>query len=158
QPTLEAAVVEADVVFVVLPPPHDPAYDGSAPASDLPSRDFEYGHVADLLARVDGVAAAGTAVAVVSTVLPGTVRRSLAPRVERCELVYTPGFMATGTVPQDFLDPEFRLLGSESGSPAAGAAVQEVWRAFGDAAPVHYVTWEEAEAAKIFYNVFIAFK
>jgi UDPglucose 6-dehydrogenase len=157
-PTLETTVSNVDVVFVALPTPHAPDYDGSAPTTQLPPRDFEYTGIDDVLAQVDYAARGGATLAVVSTVLPGTIRRSFAPRVERCELVYTPAFMAMGRVAEDFLDPEFRLLGSASGDPAAGAAVRAVWRAFDDGVPVHCVTWEEAEAIKIFYNVFVSFK
>jgi UDPglucose 6-dehydrogenase len=156
--TLENTVSGVEVAFVVLPTPHAPNYDGSAPTSHLPARDFDYEGIDDVLARVDAAAPNGATVALVSTVLPGTLRRLLAPRVHRCELVYTPAFMAMGRVADDFLDPEFRLLGSESGAADAGSAVREAWRAFGGKAPVHSVTWEEAEAIKIFYNVFVSLK
>jgi UDPglucose 6-dehydrogenase len=156
--TLEATAEGADVVFVVLPTPHTPDYDGSAPSTHLPPRDFDYTGIDAVLASVDTAATAGTTLALVSTVLPGTVRRCFAPSVQRCELVYTPAFMAMGRVAEDFLQPEFRLLGTAAGEPDGGATVREVWRAFGDSAPVHSVTWEEAEAIKIFYNVFISFK
>jgi UDPglucose 6-dehydrogenase len=157
QRTLKAAAAGADLVFVVLPTPHSADYDGSAPSTHLPPRDFDYTGIDAVLADVDAVAPAGTTLALVSTVLPGTLRR-FAPSVQRCELVYTPAFMAMGRVAEDFLQPEFRLLGTASGDPDGGATVREVWQAFGDSAPVHSVTWEEAEAIKIFYNVFISFK
>lgn len=157
-PRLADAIAGAEAVFVVLPTPHEPAYDGTVPASHLPPRDFGHAHVADAVAEIDALAAPGTEIAVVSTLLPGTVRRALAPRVSRCELLHAPAFMAMGRVREDFLDPEFRLLGSERGEQAAGAAVQKAWAAFGGSAPVHRVTWEEAEAIKVFYNVFISFK
>lgn len=157
-PTLADAVAGVEAVFVVLPTPHEPAYDGTVPASHLPPRDFGHAHVADVVAEIDALAAPGTEIAVVSTLLPGSVRRALAPRVSRCELLHTPAFMAMGRVREDFLDPEFRVLGSERGEQAAGAAVQKAWAAFGGSAPVHRVTWEEAEAIKVFYNVFISFK
>jgi UDPglucose 6-dehydrogenase len=158
EPSLAAAAVGAEVVFVVLPTPHEPAYDGSSPASHLPARDFGYDHVADVIGQVDEIASPGAAIAVVSTLLPGTVRRALAPRATRSELLYTPAFMAMGRIREDFLDPEFRLLGSKSGDASAGEAVQKAWAAFGGSAPLHRVTWEEAEAIKVFYNVFISFK
>ena len=157
-PTLAAAVDGCEIVFVVLPTPHDRDYDGSRPATHLPPRDFTHDHVRETLEALDEVVAADTVVALVSTVLPGTIRRELAPAVTRAELVYTPAFMAMGRVRQDFLEPEFRLLGSSDGDPGAGEAVQALWQSFGDECPVHLVTWEEAEAIKIFYNVFVSFK
>ena len=128
-------------------------------ADHAPSpRDFEYEPLAEVLEAADAAAADGAPLAVVSTVLPGTTRRELAPHVTRRELLYTPAFMAMGRVRQDFLEPEFRLLGTETGDHGGGQAMQELWRSFDGAEPIHLVTWEEAEAVKIFYNVFISFK
>jgi UDPglucose 6-dehydrogenase len=157
-PSLADACADAELVLVVLPTPHEAAYDGSAPTTHLPARDFAYALVAETLGAADAASTGGTELAVVSTVLPGTVRRELAPRVTRCELLYAPAFMAMGRIRQDFLEPEFRLLGTDTGDHGGGRAMQELWLSFGGDAPVHLVTWEEAEAVKIVYNVFISFK
>jgi UDPglucose 6-dehydrogenase len=157
-PSAAEAADGAAAVFVVLPTPHDPRYDGSRPTADLPARDFDYEAVRSVLSALDEAVGAGISIAVVSTVLPGTMRREFAPLVQRHELLYTPAFMAMGRVREDFLDPEFRLLGSADGDPGAGMALQDVYASFGCKAPVHLVTWEEAEAVKIFYNVFISMK
>jgi len=156
--TVAEAARDARAVFIVLPTPHDPRYDGSQPTSHLPARDFEYGPVKEALAEADDVVREDAVIAVVSTVLPGTMRREFDPLVTRHELVYTPAFMAMGRVREDFLDPEFRLMGSRAGGSDAGRAIREVWESFGGDAPRHCVTWEEAEAIKIFYNVYISFK
>ena len=48
---------------------------------------------------------------VISTVLPGTVRREILPLVnDHVKLCYNPFFIAMGTTIRDFLDPEFVLL------------------------------------------------
>jgi UDPglucose 6-dehydrogenase len=156
--SVAAALDGSDATFVVLPTPHEPRYDGSQPTATLPPRDFDYQPVRAALADVAAAAKPGVLVVLVSTVLPGTVRREFAPLCERVELVYSPAFMAMGQVRQDFLDPEFRLIGSADGSPAAGRKLQDVFRSFGGSAPVHLLTWEEAEAIKIFYNTFISAK
>jgi UDPglucose 6-dehydrogenase len=156
--SLADACADAELVLLALPTPHQAAYDGTAPTTHLPPRDFEYAPVAEVLEAADAAAADGAPLAVVSTVLPGTTRRELAPHVTRRELLYTPAFMAMGRVRQDFLEPEFRLLGTETGNHGGGQAMQDLWRSFDGAEPIHLGTWEEAEAVKIFYNVFISFK
>lgn len=158
RPSVEEAARDASLVFIVLPTPHDPRYDGSAPTSHLPAKDFDYEPVKAALAAADAAVPDAALIAVVSTVLPGTLRREFDPIVTHHELVYTPAFMAMGRVREDFLDAEFRLMGSRAGGSEAGRAVQDVWESFGGSAPRLTVTWEEAEAIKIFYNVYISFK
>ena len=40
--SLEFTVKDKDVVFVAVPTPHDPLYDGKEPTSHLPPKDFDY--------------------------------------------------------------------------------------------------------------------
>ena len=42
-PTIEAAVEDADIVFVAVPTPHDPKYDGREPSHHLPPKDYSCG-------------------------------------------------------------------------------------------------------------------
>ena len=53
---LEDAVRGQDIVFVAVPTPHDPQYDGKAPTSHLPNKDFDYTIVKDILSKVNAVA------------------------------------------------------------------------------------------------------
>ena len=54
--TLEGAVIGQDIVFVAVPTPHDPQYDGKAPTSHLPNKDFDYSLVKQVLSEVNAVA------------------------------------------------------------------------------------------------------
>ena len=38
--TLEGAVKDKDIIFVAVQTPHDPAYSGSDPITDLPNKDY----------------------------------------------------------------------------------------------------------------------
>src|SRR5207247_10654177 len=109
-------VVQADVVFVAIQPPHAPEFEG---ISRLPAdrRDFDYTYLVAGLRAVAGAIRqenSDAVVAIMSTVLPGTTDRFLAPILERIPFVYNPSFIAMGTVVEDFLNPEFVLIGGEN--------------------------------------------
>ena len=53
---MEDAVKGQDIVFIAVPTPHDPQYDGKAPTSHLPNKDFDYTIVKDILEKVNAVA------------------------------------------------------------------------------------------------------
>jgi hypothetical protein len=40
--TVQEVVQDKDIVFIAVPTPHDPEYDGRAPTAHLPSKDFNY--------------------------------------------------------------------------------------------------------------------
>jgi UDPglucose 6-dehydrogenase len=93
-------------------------------------------------------------------VLPGTIRRQIAPHLTRANLVYNPYLIAMGTVKADFLLPEMIIVGTEHGRASIDAyRLQEFYRRIlGYNARYEMGTWEDAEAIKIFYNTFISTK
>jgi len=146
------------IVMVSVQTPHDPRYGGETPMPGQPV-DFEYGY---LIQAVRDIAAAAReqdkaiTVVVISTMLPGTIRAHLAPLCgPNVSLVYGPYFIAMSTTLQDFLNPEFVLLGSDS--PEALAAVADLYGTVHDR-PVHAVSIESAELLKVAYNCFISMK
>lgn len=151
------AVLNQDLVFIAVPTPHDERYDGRAPVSDLPPKDFSYDAVREALGKIHSVAPASTVV-LISTVLPGTVRSQLAPLLPQGTLIYNPYFIAMGTVKEDFLRPEMLPVGTSDGSADAIAPLVRLYESLIENPPVVVGTWEEAEAIKIFYNTFISFK
>jgi UDPglucose 6-dehydrogenase len=40
--TLEKVCQDKDLIFIAVPTPHDPLYDGRQPTSHLPPKDFDY--------------------------------------------------------------------------------------------------------------------
>ena len=88
--TLEGAVLGQDIVFIAVPTPHDPQYDGKAPTSHLPNKDFDYTIVKDILSKVNAVATQEQLIVLISTVLPGTVRREFIPLMTNTRFVYNP--------------------------------------------------------------------
>lgn len=146
------------IVMLSVQTPHDPRYGGEAPIVDEPV-DFEYGY---LIQAVRDIAQAAEqqgkqiTVVVISTVLPGTTRAHLAPLCgPNVRLVYGPYFIAMSTTVQDFLHPEFVLLGSDH--PEAIVDVAALYRTVHDR-PVHAVSIESAELTKVAYNCFISLK
>ncbi len=147
----------ADVVFVAVQTPHEPAYEGTTP---LPAerRDFDYSHLLDAIQSVRSVCDAHNlhpTIAVISTVLPGTMRREIIPRLGRLRLVYNPSFIAMGTVVEDFTHPEFVLLG---GPERQVNQVAEVYRRAGIRPRFQTMGIESAELTKVAYNTFIGLK
>ena len=158
--TLADVVAATDsLVLVCVQTPHAPAYGGEKPVTG-PPRDFDYTAlvqaVRDLAAQAVAQRKPVTAV-IISTVLPGTTRTRLLPllRGTPVKLVYGPYFPAMGTEAEDFLDPEFQLLGG--GDMQALEEVSALYRTVHDA-PLRMVSIESAELAKVAYNCFISLK
>ena len=49
------AASDRDIIFVAVPTPHKEMYDGSFPTSHLPSCDFDYNIVKDVLNRLNKI-------------------------------------------------------------------------------------------------------
>lgn len=142
-----------DVVIVAVQTPHHPRLDGTWP-DDGTREPFSLEYVETALKAIPP----DKTVVLMSTVLPGDTRKlaSIGPTIE-----YAPAFPAMGSTIEDVLDPEFVLIGTETGkgSPVA----MEVFR------PIHgpamelpefcvHTDWETAELIKTGYNTFIGMK
>ena len=118
---MEDAVKGQDIVFIAVPTPHDPQYDGKAPTSHLPNKDFDYSIVKDILSKVNAVATQEQLIVLISTVLPGTVRREFIPLITNTRFVYNPYLIAMGTVKWDMVNPEMVMIGTQDGSETGDA-------------------------------------
>lgn len=100
-----------------------------------------------------------------STVLPGSIRK-LIKLVEKISgrkygegfgFSYVPDFVKLGSVINDFLNPEFFLIGANNIEDIA--MTQSIWYKFHDnAAPTKILTLEETEVAKVSLNAYIVNK
>ena len=158
--TLSGAVANKDIVFVAVPTPHDPAYGGSTPITHLPSKDFDYATVKKALTDINEFVNKDQLVVLISTVLPGTVRRELAQCVTNARFIYNPYLIAMGSVAYDMVNPEMVIIGTEDGSETGDASeLIDFYRPLMENSPRYVVgTWDEAESIKIFYNTFISAK
>ena len=158
--TLEGAVVGQDIVFIAVPTPHDPQYDGKAPTSHLPNKDFDYSLVKQVLSEVNAVATKEQLVVLISTVLPGTTRREFIDLIPNARFVYNPYLIAMGTVKWDMVNPEMVMIGTEDGSETGDAKeLVDFYKTIMQNTPRYIIgTWDETECIKVFYNTFISAK
>jgi len=98
----------------------------------------------------------------ISTVLPGTIRREFEPLMTNTKLLYNPYLIAMGTVAEDMINPEMIMIGTRKGIYETAHKAQQLESFYGivckDFPRVEFGTWEEIEAMKIFYNTFISNK
>jgi UDPglucose 6-dehydrogenase len=156
--TLQEVVKHAEIIFVAVQTPHAPLYEG---VTRLPEErvDFDYRHLRSAiedLSRSILENGEDKIVIVISTVLPGTTRREILPRINHhVKLCYNPFFIAMGTTIDDFIDPEFVLFGVSDEQAAEKA--QEFYRTL-HKKPFYKTSIENAELIKVSYNTFISMK
>jgi UDPglucose 6-dehydrogenase len=73
------------------------------------------------------------------------------------ELLYRPEFIALGNVVANLQEPEFILLGSDSGN-ASSRVIEQLRLINKNNATIHQVTFESAEIAKIAVNTYLTTK
>lgn len=155
---VDEVVRRSDLVFVTIQTPHEPRFEGVTRLSDE-TRDFDYRHVCTGVAQLSAAIerqGKEKILVIVSTVLPGTIRRDIKPLLgPHARLCYNPFFIAMGTAIHDFLHPEFVLFGVDDARSASVAA--EFYRTI-HAAPFQRTTLEEAEIIKVLYNTFVSTK
>lgn len=149
-------VKDTDITFVAVPTPHDVRYDGSHPTSHLENKDFDYGSVIDVFRRINGHVNPNGIMVLISTVLPGTIRKQLASELSNVELIYNPYLIAMGTVAYDFANPEMVMIGSENGMyDDKILRLVRFYESLMSISPRIVVgTWEEMECTKLFYNCY----
>jgi len=158
--TIQEAVTDKDLIFVAVPTPHDPMYGGSKPIADMPSKDFDYSIVRQVLTEINKYVNKEQLVVLISTVLPGTVRHHLEPCITNSRFIYNPYLIAMGSVKWDMVNPECIIIGTEDGSETGDAKLlADFYKPLMENEPrINIGTWDEAEAIKIFYNTFISAK
>ena len=158
--TIEEVCKERELIFIAVPTPHHPDYDGRYPSSHLEPKDFDYTIVKNVLKEVNEYATKDQLVVLISTVLPGTIRREFIPLCKNFRFIYNPYLIAMGTVKWDMVNPEMVIVGTEDGSLTGDAKLLlEFYETFITEGTRYEVgTWDEAEAIKIFYNTFISTK
>jgi UDPglucose 6-dehydrogenase len=153
--SLKEVLAHGDVVFVAVQTPHEPRFEG---VTRLPGErmDFNYHHLVVTIENITAAVKRETVIAIISTVLPGTVRRYIRPVAgSLLRLCYNPFFIAMGTTMRDFLQPEFVLLGVDDSETATKMAT--LYATLTDA-PICQMSIDSAELTKVAYNTFIGMK
>jgi UDPglucose 6-dehydrogenase len=149
-----------DVVFIAVPTPHHPDYDGRHETTHLPPMDFDYSIAESVIKEVDTLVDPGTIIVMISTMLPGTVQERIAPHIKNGRFVYNPYLIAQGTVKNDMRNPEMIMIGTKDGLPSPESEfLINFYNTFVENDCRYELgTWSEVEAMKIFYNTFITTK
>lgn len=158
--SIEKVVANKDIVFIAVPTPHDKAYDGREPTAHLPPKDFNYDIVKECLTEANKYMNKNQLLVLISTVLPGTVRREFVSLVTNTKFVYNPYLIAMGSVAWDMVNPEMVMIGTEDGSTTGDAqTLIDFYKTIMENNPRYEVgTWDECECIKVFYNTFISAK
>ena len=158
--TIQDVCRDRELIFIAVPTPHHPDYDGRYPTSHLPNKDFNYSIVKEVLTEVNKYTTKEQLVVLISTVLPGTIRREFISLCQNFRFIYNPYLIAMGTVKWDMVNPEMIIIGTEDGSMTGDAKILLDFynELVLTGTRVEIGTWDEAEAIKIFYNTFISTK
>ena len=162
--SMKDAVKDRDIIFIATPTPHAEGYDGREPTSDKPVKDFNYDAVKNVLKQLDKICDEKQILVLVSTVLPGTVRRELNPLYLKNKIVYNPYLIAMGSVAHDMINPDMVMIGTKNGHEGSMCTYKtqvltNFYNQLCDNDPrIVSGTWEEVECMKIFYNTFISSK
>ena len=100
-------------------------------------------------------------VILISTVLPGTVRKYLYPCITNARFIYNPYLIAMGSVKWDMINPECLIIGTNNGSWNGDAKILIDFYKPIMAKPdvkINLGTWDEAEAIKFFTIHLLALK
>jgi len=159
-PSIEECVKDRDIVFIAVPTPHDPAYDGRAPTAHLEPKDFSYDIVKKCIDEANKYMSKDQLLVLISTVLPGTTRREFIHLVTNTRFVYNPYLIAMGSVAWDMVNPEMVMIGTEDGNETGDAKqLIDFYKTVMENNPRYEIgTWDECECIKVFYNTFISAK
>ena len=156
--SVSEVVKHSEIIFVPIQTPHDPLYEG---VTRIPEKrvDFDYKYLIDgmkVLSDEIEKLKQDKVVIIISTVLPGTIRREIKPLLgKHTKICYNPFFIAMGTTLEDFLNPEFILFGVDD--ILASEKAEKFYRTI-NKSTFFKTSIENAELIKVSYNTFISTK
>ncbi|MCS6874625.1 MAG: nucleotide sugar dehydrogenase [Pyrinomonadaceae bacterium] len=153
----EEAVLNSDISFVIVPTPSD-----ERGAFSLQYVSWAYKEIGRALAKKKNY----HNVVLTSTVLPGSTRQVLIPILEKESgkkagkdfgVCYSPEFIALGSVIENFLNPDFTLIGELD--ERSGSELEKLYAmVVENKAPSARMSIEMAELTKIAVNTFVTTK
>ena len=158
--SIKDCVKNKQIVFIAVPTPHDPLYDGRSPTAHLEPKDFNYDVVKECLNEANKYMNKDQLLVLISTVLPGTTRRELINLITNTRFIYNPYLIAMGSVAWDMINPEMVMIGTEDGTETGDASqLVSFYKTIMENNPRYIIgTWDECECIKVFYNTFISVK
>ena len=160
--TIQEIVDWAEIIFIAVQTPHESEYEGISPTPDT-KVDFDYTILESVASEIEKSLKsnlnANPLVVVISTVLPGTMSARVLPKLyaarSKPRFAYNPYFIAMGTTIQDFLNPEFVLIGTLETEDAE--LLRNFYKSLHNS-PCQTMQIASAELTKVAYNTFIGFK
>tara|TARA_Y100000588_G_scaffold89019_1_gene95407 strand:- start:32098 stop:33417 length:1320 start_codon:yes stop_codon:yes gene_type:complete len=154
---VQKAISETDISFIVVP----------TPSKDDGSFSLKYvSDVSNTIGRALAKKSRYHLIVLTSTVLPGSTQYGVQPILEResgkrCGkdfgICYNPEFIALGSVIQDFLNPDFLLIGESD--KRAGNLLEDILKSVAqNDPPTQRMNYINAEMAKIALNSFVTTK
>jgi UDPglucose 6-dehydrogenase len=159
---LDLALMGSEFIFVAVQTPHAPEQDGSVRFNHVRAN-FDLTYVKQAISEVSDWLVANPSgmrrkVVVISTMLPGSMDAEIAPLFKATEdvLLYSPSFIAMGTVVHDFTHPEFWLIGHDD----RGQGVVELHDFYATISDTFFRvhSYATAELSKVLYNTWITMK
>ena len=86
--SIQEVCQDRDIVFVATPTPHEEGYDGREPTSHKEVKDFDYTAVKKVLSECNKHMNKSQSLVLISTVLPGTIRREFESLITNVKLIY----------------------------------------------------------------------
>lgn len=150
--SIEELVKKSDLIFCAVQTPHEAIYEGDKPLPDSRA-DFDYSHLLKVIKKVVAVDKKITLV-VISTCLPGTFEREIKPILsKKINYLYNPFFIAMSSVVEDFLNPEFVLIGGKD-----SAILKHFYAKIYGQDRTFCSDITTVEGIKVFYNTFVTTK
>jgi UDPglucose 6-dehydrogenase len=153
----EDAVLNSDISFVIVPTPSD-----DKGSFSLQYAAWAFKEMGKALSKKKSY----HNIVLTSTVLPGSTRQVLLPILEKESgkkagkdfgLCYSPEFIALGSIINDFLHPDFTLVGEFD--EKSGSQLEEIYsRVMLKDSPCARMSLENAELTKISVNTFVTTK
>jgi UDPglucose 6-dehydrogenase len=144
----------SDIVFISVQTPHNKKYEGISRIPNTKS-DFDYKFLIKTIENISSYKK-NKIIVIISTVLPGTLEKYIIPILPKnIKLCYNPYFIAMGTVIDDFLNPEFTLLGCSD--IKVSNFVEKFYKTI-HSKKVFKTSIKNAELIKVSYNTFIGMK
>ncbi len=153
----EEAILNSDISFIIVPTPSD-----ERGAFSLQYAKWAFKEIGKALGKKKGY----HNIVLTCTVLPGSTRQALIPILEKESgklasrdfgVCYSPEFIALGSIINDFLNPDFTLIGEIDNR--AGEHLESIYsRVVENGAPSARMSLENAELTKISINTYVTTK
>ena len=151
-------VKNSDIIFISIQTPHEEKFEG---VTKIPKerKDFNYKFLINGFKNLSleiNKQKKKKDVVIISTVLPGTLKKYVQPIMSKyINLTYNPFFIAMGTTIENFLFSEIILLGTQK--KESRSKLVKFYKSINNA-PIFKTNIENAELIKVVYNTFISTK